>query len=402
MLGLPPGLLKRTSLMFIGGAALQAAILFLAAPAKAQIDDVAPVIPAQFGIVITQTGIANIGENDVYETVYKIDSLLPVITSTWTGFLSGHAEFLSVESNRRDAFIDLGVITYSVSAPLDFGPLFITVTALSLDEGLQFQDFLGIIITNTGFAVVPAVESSVLATSPPLPFTLGYRVPGVIPAGVITDTFRIDRRSRGVAVENVQVVGQLSQGGIYKSVAFDGISCDELSITLLRCTADVIPATGAAITITIDAQDPGTLERFLQVIGDGQTLNSEFRTTVMEAPFSPFLPVTIDIQPGSPVGHIREGRPGKIPVAVLSTPDFIVVNEVNPMSLTFGRTGDEMSLNFCNAEDVNGDGFVDLICLFDAVEAGFQAGDTQGILKGQTFAGDPIRGVDAVRIVPTQ
>lgn len=70
----------------------------------------------------------------------------------------------------------------------------------------------------------------------------------------------------------------------------------------------------------------------------------------------------------------------------------------------FGRTGDEPSLAFCNAngEDVNVDGLLDLVCHFHTQTAAFQLGDTQGVLKGQTVAGTPITGTDSVRIVTSR
>ena len=90
-----------------------------------------------------------------------------------------------------------------------------------------------------------------------------------------------------------------------------------------------------------------------------------------------------------------------IPVAVLSTPSFDAPNKVDTTSLKFGRTGSESSLIFCNksAEDVNGDWLPDLICHFDTQATGFQTGDTEGILKGQTVDGVAIEGRDSVRIV---
>lgn len=89
-------------------------------------------------------------------------------------------------------------------------------------------------------------------------------------------------------------------------------------------------------------------------------------------------------------------------MAVLSSAGLDVPNEVERDSLTFGRTGDEPSLVFCspNPEDVNGDELLDLVCHFDTRQAGFQDGDTHGVLKGRTVGGTPIRGTDSVRIVP--
>jgi hypothetical protein len=72
---------------------------------------------------------------------------------------------------------------------------------------------------------------------------------------------------------------------------------------------------------------------------------------------------------------------------------------VDATSLTFGRTGDEPSLAFCQAGDVNGDGLLDLVCHFHTQLTGFQAGDTIGVLKGKTLGGAAILGTDSVQIV---
>src|SRR2546422_6279719 len=112
--------------------------------------------------------------------------------------------------------------------------------------------------------------------------------------------------------------------------------------------------------------------------------------------------VTIDIKPGSFPNSINPRSKGKIPVVILSTGDFDAPLRVDTMSLTFGRTGDEASLVFCNTsgEDVNGDGRLDLVCHFSAQAAGFVVGDLEGILKGRTIDGTPIAGRDSVRITP--
>lgn len=111
----------------------------------------------------------------------------------------------------------------------------------------------------------------------------------------------------------------------------------------------------------------------------------------------------IDIKPGSHPNSINPRSKGKIPVAILSTMDFDAPQEVDTETLTFGRTGDEDSLAFCNSspEDVNDDGHDELICHFYTQEAGFECGDTEGILKGETLDGTPIEGSDSVRIVPS-
>lgn len=113
------------------------------------------------------------------------------------------------------------------------------------------------------------------------------------------------------------------------------------------------------------------------------------------------IPVAIDIKPGGGENSINPHSKGTTPVAILSTATFDAPAAVDPSTLTFGRTGDEHSLAFCNGagEDVNGDGILDLVCHFTTANAGFLQGDTAGLLKGKTVDGRSIVGTDAVRIV---
>jgi hypothetical protein len=117
---------------------------------------------------------------------------------------------------------------------------------------------------------------------------------------------------------------------------------------------------------------------------------------------SPLIPIGIDIKPGSSLNPITPKSNGKIPVAILSGPQFDAPSEVRQGSLTFGRKGTEPSLAFCDSagEDVNGDGLRDLVCHFDTQKTQFQKGDTRGILEGQTTGGQLVGGADSVVIVP--
>jgi hypothetical protein len=115
------------------------------------------------------------------------------------------------------------------------------------------------------------------------------------------------------------------------------------------------------------------------------------------------IPVDISIKPdATPPVPINARSHGTIPVAILSTPTFNAVTSVDASSLTFGRTGNEQSLAFCNTggEDVNGDGLPDLVCHFQTQLTGFQSGDALGILKGKTVQGGPTIGQEAIVLVP--
>lgn len=115
------------------------------------------------------------------------------------------------------------------------------------------------------------------------------------------------------------------------------------------------------------------------------------------------LTVNILIKPGSSQpAPINLQSQGVIPVAILSEPGFSAPTEVDTQSLTFGHSGTEQSLAFCNSspEDVNGDGLPDLVCQFQTESANFQIGDTQGILKGRTVGQRPLTGAGPIVVVP--
>jgi hypothetical protein len=113
-------------------------------------------------------------------------------------------------------------------------------------------------------------------------------------------------------------------------------------------------------------------------------------------------PICIDVNPRSGPNLINPNRPGTIPVAILSSSTFDAFANVDKTSLTFGRTGNENSLVFCNGSpgDFNGDGLPDLLCNFDTQKTGFQPGDSCSKLKGMTVDGTPIQETDSVRIAP--
>lgn len=112
------------------------------------------------------------------------------------------------------------------------------------------------------------------------------------------------------------------------------------------------------------------------------------------------LDIAIDIKPGSDPNSINTKSNGKIPMAILSTENFDSVVQIDINSLTFGRAGDEQSLDFCSgSEDVNGDGLIDLVCHFSTNKTDFIIEDQIGFLKGKTNNGISVEGHDVVRII---
>jgi hypothetical protein len=109
--------------------------------------------------------------------------------------------------------------------------------------------------------------------------------------------------------------------------------------------------------------------------------------------------ISIDIRPSSSKTNAKDWVPlnpkskGKIPVALLSSDDFDP-STINTASLTFGETGDEKSLSFCNhgQHDFNKDGHADLVCHFNVQQGGFNENSTMGVINGKTVDGTAFTG----------
>jgi hypothetical protein len=78
-----------------------------------------------------------------------------------------------------------------------------------------------------------------------------------------------------------------------------------------------------------------------------------------------------------------------IPVVMFSS-DTFAATDIDPNTLTFGTYGDEASLFRCSKRgmDINKDGRMDLVCFFDGFKTGFDVGDVQGLLNGETVDGE--------------
>ena len=90
-----------------------------------------------------------------------------------------------------------------------------------------------------------------------------------------------------------------------------------------------------------------------------------------------------------------------IRVAILSTSTFNAPAQVKMSSLTFGHSGTEKSLAYCEThrQDVNRDKLPDLVCHFKVSKMNFLKGDTVGNLGGMLLDGvTPIQGSAPVRI----
>ncbi len=117
----------------------------------------------------------------------------------------------------------------------------------------------------------------------------------------------------------------------------------------------------------------------------------------------PFLLTALfDIKPGSDPNSINLGSEGFIPVAILTTATFDAAG-VDQASLSLegavarqkGNSG-----NIGSFEDVDGDGYLDLMVQFPTADLELTEADTEAVLSGLTADGTVIRGADSICVVP--
>jgi hypothetical protein len=117
--------------------------------------------------------------------------------------------------------------------------------------------------------------------------------------------------------------------------------------------------------------------------------------------------VRLDIKPGSFPNSINPKSMGVVPVAILGTPTFDV-RTVDVTTLAFGPSGAMPKHDLTNPftyadhlQDVNSDGFTDLVSHYPQKDTGLAPGDTSACLTGKLRGpfGAFIKGCDSVRVL---
>jgi hypothetical protein len=112
--------------------------------------------------------------------------------------------------------------------------------------------------------------------------------------------------------------------------------------------------------------------------------------------------IQIDIKPGSSPNCININSKGVIPVAILGSESLDVAN-IDQASLDFGGLEVRERGNgrhSCGVEDVNSDGFSDLVCHFEDDESSWISDGTSATLSGMLLDETVVSGTDAICLVP--
>ena len=108
----------------------------------------------------------------------------------------------------------------------------------------------------------------------------------------------------------------------------------------------------------------------------------------------PCVAQQLDIKPGSDPNSINLKSKGVVPVAVLGDVSFDVAI-IDPATVVFAGAS---PLRWA-MEDVNGDGYMDMVFHFKTQKLQLQESDTTATLSGQTKDGNNFSCFDSVRIV---
>ena len=276
---------------------------------------------------------------------------------------------------------------------------------LPVDDGAIYDyspfDGVGDIVDHEG-TVVAILNQGILETRGAMEFDLSS-----IPPGSIIES----------ATLNVVLIGRAGTGSIPVQVfGYEGNGTIEPSDFGIGSVVTIFDAWNLPFNVPVPLDVTGFLQGQFPVDYIGFTLRTNVHAS--QANFgssefiaAPFLTiqyseavkeVSVDIKPGSDTNPINPNSNGNIPVAILSNPDYDALSMVDVTSLTFGRSGNEESLAFCNenGEDVNGDGLPDLVCHFDTqltllTHPKFRYGN----LKGLALDGTPLKGQDVITIL---
>lgn len=104
--------------------------------------------------------------------------------------------------------------------------------------------------------------------------------------------------------------------------------------------------------------------------------------------------VQIDVLPGDAANKVYPNKTGKLPVAVLSSAEFDGT-QVDPATLKLGPAEASIA-EAVSIEDADGANGNDTLARFNVEETGILCNDTEVVLSGETYAGEPIAGFDTI------
>jgi uncharacterized membrane protein len=144
-----------------------------------------------------------------------------------------------------------------------------------------------------------------------------------------------------------------------------------------------------------------TLGSATGVSGDGSTIvgagqNPDGNREAFIATLPDFIPVRVDISPGSEVNPVNLASRGVLAAAILGSDEFDVL-EIDGATLSMGREAAPLNhWNGPHVEDIDGDGFLDLVAHFGTSQTGIAFGDEEACVRAETLDGRLVGGCDRI------
>lgn len=173
--------------------------------------------------------------------------------------------------------------------------------------------------------------------------------------------------------------------------------CYESACDLVAATLPAFPDT-AGYSDLLDLEQGDTID--FVVWGN----NSQNKTTEVSAMVTEYvLNVGVDIKPRSDPNSINLCSNGAVPIAILGSDSFNVF-DTDTTTLKFADAGVKVvgkkDKQLCSFEDVNVDGFSDLVCHFLTMDIAGISGETASAsVSGVLLDGTKIQGMDSINIV---
>ena len=177
--------------------------------------------------------------------------------------------------------------------------------------------------------------------------------------------------------------------------------CDASTPDGFTCEIGTVPVEGTVtIEVEIETQKPGSFANEASVSTDSTDDHEENDGSSVSVDV--YLPVSVDIQPGSTVNPVNISKGGVVSVAILTT-NTLDASTLSVATACFGDAED-LSQRTCaeahghpHVEDVNKDKKKDLLFHFEATATGIDLGDTTACMRGMTTDGIGFYGCDTVK-----